>query len=442
MKPLQLQKLHELQKKASADKHQLPLRRALYKNQLPDLVQKPERLQTMKQRFSLDLKTLPVNHQKQSGRCWLFAGLNVLREIGCKTFGVSNIEFSQNYVAFYDKLEKINYFLQTMNQFLDCDYDDRAFQYFLKTGIQDGGQWDMFVSLIEKYGIVVKDAMEETASSSNTRAMNQLINTVLRNYAAKARSLYPNLEKIEQLQEQTLEQLYQFLTTNFGFPPQQFDFEYIDKDQKYHIESNITPLEMLQKVLTEPLSDYLSIIHAPTADKPYYQTYTVKNLGNVINGQPVQYLNLPLAEFKALILAQLKDREAVWFGADVGYFGDRSSGIWDDQAFDYQELFGLDLAISKADSLRYAHSQMNHAMVFGGVNLINDTPTKWKIENSWGEDAGLKGYFVASDSWFDRFVYQAVVHKKYLSNEQLQAWQSVPTVLKPWDPMGSLAVTE
>lgn len=440
MKPLLSATLQELETKARNDKTQTPLRRALYKNQLPDLVQNPHRLQSMKQRFSLDLKTLPVNHQKQSGRCWLFAGLNVLREMACKTFNVTNIEFSQNYVAFYDKLEKINYFLQTMNQFLDCDYDDRAFQYFLKTGIQDGGQWDMFVSLVEKYGIVVKDAMEETASSSNTRPMNQLINTVLRNYAAQARALFPNLEQIARLREQTFEKLYLFLTTNFGFPPQQFDFEYLDKDQQYHFESHLTPLGLLQKIVKEPLSDYLSIIHAPTQDKPTYQTYTVKNLGNVIGGQAVQYLNLPLDEFKALILAQLQDREAVWFGADVGYFGDRSSGLWDDQAYDYQDLFGLDLAISKADSLRYAHSQMNHAMVFGGVNLIEGIPTKWKIENSWGDEAGVKGYFVASDSWFDRFVYQAVIHKKYLNKEQLQAWQLKPILLKPWDPMGSLAV--
>lgn len=442
MKTLTLDYISSLDEAIRQDSKNLPLQRALRNQALTEFVKNPDRLSTLKQRFSLDLKTLPVTHQKQSGRCWIFAGLNVIREIAVKHLHLANIEFSQNYIAFYDKVEKIHFFLQTMDQFLTVEADDRAFQFFLKTGIQDGGQWDMFVSLVEKYGLVPKDAMDETMSSSTTRPMNQIINTALRKYAARARELYPNMGQIKDLKAKTFEELYQFCVANFGYPPQTFDFEYIDKSNQYQIDKDLNPRAFYRSILGDSLGQYVSIIHAPTNDKPFFKPYTVQNLGNVIGGQEVRYLNLPLADFKQLILLQMQDNEAVWFGADVGYFGDRQLGLWDDQTFEYETLFHLDLGISKSDSLQYGHSQMNHAMVFGGVNLDNNQPTKWKIENSWGDEAGVKGYFVASDSWFDRFVYQAVVHQKYLTKAMQECLKEKSIVLNPWDPMGSLAMTK
>ena len=419
---------------------QKALSRVLVKNDLAQLFQKQEQSLANQFKFSNEIKTLPVTNQKQSGRCWIFAGLNVLRELIAKKHNLKSFELSQNYTAFWDKFEKINYFIEIMDDFLDVDQDDRTLQHILKTGIQDGGQWDMFVSLIEKYGVVPKETMPETTSSSGTRFMNQLINVKLRQYAALARNLKAEgkEKEIAKLKANALDEFYTFLVTNFGNPPKSFDFEYVTDDQ-YHVIKDLTPEAFYKEHAGDILKDYVSIIHAPTKDKPYMKTYTVSYLGNVIGGREIKYLNLKMDELKALVLKQMSNQEVVWFGSDVARFGDRKSGIWDDMQFDYEEMLGMSFEMSKEDQLDYSQSAMNHAMVLTAVHLDEQQPKRWKIQNSWGDDSGNKGYYMASDSWFDKYVYQAVIHRKYLSKEQLDAWKQEPKVLKPWDPMGSLA---
>ena len=187
------------------------------------------------------------------------------------------------------------------------------------------------------------------------------------------------------------------------------------------------------------LKNYVSIVNAPTKDKPYNEVYTVDYLGNVIGGKEIRYLNLEMKEFKKLVVKQLKNRELVWFGSDCSRYGDRPNGLWDDKLFAYDDSFGMDLTLSKESSLDNRHSAMNHAMVLTGVNLIDEEPTKWKIENSWGTNVANKGYYMCSDSWFDRFVYQAVINKKHLTTKQLKCLEKEPKHLNPWDPMGTLA---
>jgi bleomycin hydrolase len=441
MKKITEKDLKQLESNYEKKPVQNALRRVLVKNELANLFDKQEQKASTQFRFSHEIKTLPVTNQKASGRCWIFAGLNVLREIVAKKHDLKEFELSQNYTAFYDKLEKINYFIEIMDDFLDVDQDDRTLQHILKTGIQDGGQWDMFVSLIEKYGVVPKEAMTETASSSGTRFMNQIINVKLRQYAADARKLAAanKQNEIKALKEKALDELYTFLTTNFGVPPKTFDFEYVSNDQ-YHIEKSLTPQAFYQTKIGDILKDYVSIIHAPTKDKPFLKTYTVAYLGNVIGGREIKYLNLEMKDLKDLVLKQLKDNEVVWFGSDVARYGDRKEGVWDDQSFDYDQMLETSLFMTKEDELDYSQGAMNHAMLITAVNIDNDKPNRWKIENSWGDTNGSKGYYLATDSWFDRYVYQAVIHEKYLTKEQLKAWKEEPKVLKPWDPMGSLAV--
>lgn len=439
MKPITPQNISKLANQYKDLKVQNALRRVLVKNALNDIAENLEQKAYTHFHFSNEIKTLPVANQKASGRCWIFAGLNVLREVIANKYQLKTFELSQNYVAFWDKFEKINYFIESIDDFLDADLDDRTLQHILITGIQDGGQWDMFVSLIEKYGVVPKNIMEETASSSATRLMNQLINVKLRQYVAKARQLKNEPKAIAELKEKTLTELYNFLTTNFGVPPQSFDFDYTNKDGIYFNKKGYTPQSFYQDEIGNILKDYVSIIHAPTKDKPYNQTYTVSYLGNVVGGSQVKYLNLDLPDLKDLVLKQLLGQETVWFGCDVSRDGNRVLGIWDDQSFAYEELFEMDLSLTKAEQLDYRQSAMNHAMVLTGVNLDEGVPNRWKIENSWGDQSGKKGYFLASGTWFDKYVYQAVIHQKHLTKEQLKNWRKEPVILKPWDPMGSLA---
>ncbi|MCF7924333.1 MAG: C1 family peptidase [Candidatus Izimaplasma sp.] len=437
MKNIELKNLISWNKELENDPQHKTLRRALVENDFNKIAIKQERAIDNTFRFSKEIDTLPVTSQEKTGRCWIFAGLNFIRERIAKKYNLKEFEYSQNYIAFYDKLEKINYFIESIDDFLTCDKDDRTLQHILNTGIQDGGQWDMFVSLVEKYGLVPKDAMIETKVSSNTRYINSVINQKLRQYTAKARQ-FGKGDKLNKLKSETIKALYRLLVASFGLPPKSFSFEYVDKDKNYNLIEDITPQKFYKEFLENDLSDYVSVINSPTDDKPFYKSYTIAYLGNVVDGNPIRHLNLEMSEVKELILKQMND-EVVWFGCDVASYGDRDSGVWDDQRYDYDEVFNLDLDLSKADMLDYSHSQMNHAMVLTGVSIKNDKPTKWKIQNSWGDKSGKKGYYLASDSWFDKFVYQAVINKKYLSDKQLKAYEKEPIVLNPWDPMGSLA---
>ncbi len=415
---------------------------ALSKAPLYDVAHVASAACAMRQKFSIDIKTLPATNQKSSGRCWLFAAANVLRERIAKEKNLENFELSQSYLAFWDKFERANYFLESILETVGLPTDDRTVCHILQSGVHDGGQWDMFANIVRKYGIVPKDACDETHQSSATGQMNYVLNRHLKIVAAKLRKMAAAGETQEAIlgeKNAALANIYAFLCSCYGEPPRAFDFEVVDKDGQYHVERGYTPLSFAERYVGDLLDDIVSCIHAPTSDKPYHQTYTVRLLGNVVGGKDVCHLNLPLDEFKAAILAQLKAGEVVWFGSDVAHFGERKGGIWDDACFDFELLTGLDMAISKADALDYSFSAMNHAMVITGVNLDADgQPNRWKIENSWGDECGEKGYYVCSDSWFDQYVYQAAIQKKYLGEHAKDA-DKTPVVLAPWDPMGTLA---
>ena len=395
----------------------------------------------MKHTFSVEIPTLDVTNQKKSGRCWLFAAANVLREKIAKELNLKQFELSQSYLAFWDKFERANYFLESMLDTAALKPDDRTVSFILQTGVHDGGQWDMFANIVRKYGLVPKDVFDETYQSSNTGSMNHVLNRNLKICAIALRRMVeagkPEKE-IQSAKDAMLGRIYGFLCSCYGEPPKTFDFEYVNKDNQYSIERDLTPKAFADKYVMGLLNEMVSIIHAPTKDKPYDKTFTIRYLGNVVGGNGVKHLNLSLEDFKAAILRQLQDGQVVWFGSDVGKFGDRENGYWDDAAFQAELLTGLDLSISKEDALDYGFAAMNHAMVITGVNLKDGKPTRWKIENSWGDEKGKKGYYICSDTWFDQYVFQAAVQKKYLG-EKAALYDQDPVMLDPWDPMGTLA---
>lgn len=392
-------------------------------------------------RFSIDVPALPATNQKKSGRCWIFSALNTLREVTAKKLSLTEFEFSQNYLAFWDKFEKSNYFLESVIALADRPVDDRLLQYVLSTAVGDGGQWDMFVNLVVKYGLVPKSAMEETFQSSNTAAMNKLLNSKLRRGAGLLRAEIARGGDARALKRELMGEIYALLRMCFGEPPESFDFEYVDDKKKFHADRGLTPQEFYAKYVGLDLqNDFVSLINSPTADKPFYRTVTIDWLGNVAEGRPVRYLNIPMDEMKDLIVAQLRDGRPVWFGSDVSKKGERAMGFWSDACFDYDGTLGMEFGISKGDSLDLRDSAMNHAMVITGVNIAPDgSPNRWKIQNSWGDQSGSKGFYLMDAGWFDRYVFQAVVDKKYLTAKQLAALAAEPLHFAPWDPMGTLA---
>ena len=441
MKEISKKQLEELNKKYRENPQNKIIRHSLSKTGIEQVASSLDGEASMAFNFDIVVKTLDVTNQKASGRCWLFAATNVLREKIAKDLNLDHFELSQSFLAFYDKFEKINYTLEAFIENIDADYDDRTLTFLLQNVVGDGGQWDMFVNLVNKYGLMPKQAYGETFTSSNTRYINSLINAELRKFAANMKNIKDakGLDEVYRVKNDLLTRCYEALVNAYGEVPETFDFEYVDKDGKYHLDRNLTPLTFKEKYIGNYLDDFVSIIDAPTSSKKMNTTYTVKYLGNVVGGKIVTHLNVGIERLKELVIKQLKDNEIVWFGSDVAFYGDRQGGVWDDGAFDFESLLKLDYKIDKGLALDFRISQMNHAMCITGVSLLDNVPTKWKIENSWGDQNGVRGYYIMSASWFDRYTYQAVVHKKYLNEEELKALEKAPIVLKPWDPMGSLA---
>lgn len=393
--------------------------------------------------FSIDLDVGNVSNQKQSGRCWMFAALNTMRHDMKTNFKVTkDFELSQNFTYFWDKLEKANYFYQNVLETADKPTDDRTVSWLMTTPQQDGGQWDMIVAIIEKYGVVPQSVMPETYNSSKSTEINATLNLKLRKDAVDLRELVAagtSEAEIEAVKEAKLTEIYRLLAYSFGEPPATFDFEYRDSDNEYHIDKNLTPKTFYDKFIGWDLDEYVSIINGPTDDKPYNNMYTVDRLGNVVNGRPVRHLNVNMADFRDVAIKQLQSGESVWFGCDVGQSSERQLGIMDTELYHKDELFNIDLALSKAERLDYGESLMTHAMVLTGVDIVDNQATKWKVENSWGEKVGKKGFFVMSDNWMEEYCYQVVVNKKFLPEKLQTILKEEPKVLAPWDPMGALA---
>ena len=373
----------------------------------------------------------------------MFAALNTFRHKMIAGFQLEDFELSQAHTFFWDKYEKSNWFLEQVIATADQELTSRKVKFLLDTPQQDGGQWDMVVSLFEKYGVVPKSVYPESISSSNSRELNQILNKLLRQDAQILRELVAegaNSAELQAKKEELLQEVFNFLAMNLGLPPRQFDFSYRDKDNHFHSESGLTPLTFYQKYVDLKLADYVSIINAPTADKPYGRSYTVEMLGNVVGSKPVRYLNVEMNRLKELAIAQMQAGETVWFGSDVGQSSNRKAGVMAEGMHDFTASMDIRLTQDKAGRLDYSESLMTHAMVLTGVDLDeNGKAKKWKVENSWGEKVGNKGYFVASDAWMDEYTYQIVVRKEFLTAAELAAYEAEPLVLAPWDPMGALA---
>lgn len=393
--------------------------------------------------FSIDLTKDKVSNQKASGRCWMFAALNTFRHKMISDLNLENFELSQAHTFFWDKYEKSNWFLEQVIATADQELGSRKVKFLLDVPQQDGGQWDMVVALFEKYGVVPKAAYPESISSSNSRELNQYLNKLLRQDAQILREVIAagaDDKAVQTKKEALLQEVFNFLAINLGLPPRTFDFAYRDKDNNYHSDKNITPQEFFKKYVGLDLSEYVSVINAPTADKPYGKSYTVEMLGNVVGSRDVRYINLDMERFKELAIAQMQAGETVWFGSDVGQISDRQKGIMATNVYDFETAMDINFTQDKAGRLDYSESLMTHAMVLTGVDLDeNGKSLKWKVENSWGDKVGNKGYFVASDAWMDEFTYQIVVRKEFLTAEERAAYEAEPIVLAPWDPMGALA---
>ena len=396
--------------------------------------------------FSHMQKSNDITAQMRSGRCWLFAGLNTFRVEAMKHLNVEKFELSQNYAMFWDKLEKANYFLESIIATLDEPVDGRLIMFLLQSPLGDGGQWDMFENLVTKYGVLPKSFMPETESSSNTWPMVAMLTGKLREDAAELRRMHTqgaNEKALRDCKNEMMSVIYRMLVIHLGEPPREFFWQWRDKDNTFHRDGKITPQEFYKRYVQVDMENMICLINCPTTDKPYNKLYTIQYLGNVVEGNIVRYVNVDMATFKKAALEQVTAGSPVWFGCDVGKMLDRDMGILDMKLFDYPLAYNTEFKADKAERVEYGQSVMTHAMVFTGVDVdAEGKSTKWRVENSWGDQVGDKGFLVMSDPWFDQYMYEVVVDKRYVSAEVLALLETEPVKLKPWDPMGSLAAAE
>ncbi len=393
--------------------------------------------------FSNLIESPEATNQEGSGRCWLFSGLSLLCLEAMKKLNLRTFELSEVYQMFWDKLEKANYFLENIIETRDEPLDSRTILALLSDPLPDGGQWDMFVNLVEKYGVVPKSLMPETISSSDSDSMNTLLASKLREYAKLLRDMHAQGSSVEELQKsksELLEEFYRMLTIHLGKPPSNFYWEWRDKDEVFQRDCDMTPREFYKKYVDVDLDDLVCLMNAPSKGKPYNKAYTVQYLGNVVGGRRVRYLNVDIETLKKAAVEMIKDNHAVWFGCDVGQMLETEMGAMDLNVYDYDLVYGAEFKLDKAGRLEYGNSEMTHAMVLTGVDLDETgKPRKWRVENSWGDKIGDKGYMYMMDEWFDEYLFEMTVRREYLSQELLSVLSTEPIVLPPWDPMGTLA---
>ncbi|MET9015028.1 C1 family peptidase [Streptomyces olivaceoviridis] len=378
--------------------------------------------------------------QKQSGRCWMFAGLNLLRVGAARKLGVKDFEFSQNYLLWWDKFERANHFLEAVVETSDRDVDDRTVAHLLADPIGDGGQWNMFVALVSKHGLVPKSAMPETDSSSSTRAMNRALSTLLRQGARDLRALAAEgVAAQREHKREVLAAVHRVLGIHLGTPPQRFLWQWEDKDKEFHRDGWLTPAEFAASYVQLPLDEYVCLVHDPRKSSPVGRTFTVEYLGNVVDAPPVVYLNAPMELLKRLAMEAIVGGEPVWFGCDVAKMMHADAGVWDAALFDYAAVYDAPFTLDKADRLLHHDTQMTHAMLFTGVDVVDGNPRRWRVENSWGEKKADKGFWTMNDSWFGEHVFEIAVRRSALPPELAAALDQPPIVLPAWDPMGALA---
>ena len=436
--------IEEFRKSFDSDPSATVAQNAVSNADLSTLALRRDLVQNMDFSFSTKLDEWSATNQRRSGRCWLFATLNLFRVGAMKKMNVKNFEFSQAHIHFWDKLERANHFLEAILETSDRPVDDRTIHFLLSDPIGDGGQWNMATNLIRKHGLVPMSAYPESHSSSSTRSMNTVLKDILRTTASEIRGILDDggsKNEARKHKEERMKEIWRVLCIHLGTPPEKFDWQWRDKDKEFHRKGTMTPLEFVDEYVEVDWEDYICIVNDPRNE--YYRTYTVDFLQNVAGGPPVVYLNVPSDEMKDITQRLLEDGIPVWMGCDVGKNMARKRGLWDAELYDLKRLYGIQFGMEKADRLRFGQTMMTHAMLFTGVDVVDGKPRRWRVENSWGsEDSGEKGFYTMNDNWYDEHMFEIAAPKDYLTDEMKSGLKGDPIVLPAWDPMGSLAREE
>ena len=412
-------------------------RNALALNPISELATNADNLAMIDTSFSHRVKTKGITNQYQSGRCWLFTGLNVLRAKMIDQYDLASLEFSQNYLFFYDQLEKCNLFLQAVIDTKHLDIEHRQVEWLFKNPLSDGGQFTGVSNLIMKYGLVPAEVMPENYQSNNTAQISNLLKLKLREYGLKLRDQRDRRAPVA-LKTEMLKEIYSMLVRAYGVPPTEFEWTLRNKDGEIISTKLYTPQSFYKEYFgdIDLENDFVMVMNDPTRE--YHKVYEIEYDRHVYDGDNWLYLNLPIEEVKALAIASIKDNTAMYFSCDVGKYLLSKKGTLDIRNFDYEALMGVEFPMNKEERVRTFASGSSHAMTLIAVDLDEEgNPKKWMVENSWGATSGWQGNLIMTDEWFEEYMFRVVVDKKYIPEETLKLLDQKPTMLPSWDPMFS-----
>jgi len=424
----------ELQNSYSPSGADIAIQNALSNNSIKEITYKAQYAKTQDHLFEVEVKTGSITDQKSSGRCWMFTSMNVFRPVVMEKYNISDFEFSENYLYFWDILEKSNLFLERIIASVDKDIYDREVYWLIDNPVGDGGAWNSFANLVEKYGVVPKEIMPETEQSSSTYRMIYLIKSLLRKDAMILRGAKD--KKTESLRKQKVEMLkdvYRILVLSLGEPPKEFQWRYKNNNGKITEYKTYTPQSFWQDAVNANLDDYIMFIDDPT--RPYYKLYERQKDKNTYEGNNWTYVNIPAADLKPMMVKSLKDGQLMYFSCDVGKFLSKDEGTLDLNNYDYNSVFGVDFTMTRKQRMLTHQSGSTHGMAVCGVDFDESgKPTKWKIENSWGPSYGHSGYLTMTDEWFDQYFFRMVINKKYLTDKVLAVLKQKPTEVPYYNP--------
>jgi len=429
------------------------------KSHFKNLVLKSDYQQNKKQVFKKVINVeSAITDQQNSGRCWLFAFLNIIRFKMIQKYNLlPSFEFSQNYLFFYDKLEKANYYLNFILENYSVDLETLNYNtdtikvvHMLQNLTDDGGHWNVFVNLIEKYGIIPKSNMDEDFHSSNSSELETFYDDYLRKCAHKIKTTSKNeLAKNKQkLLDEMLSECYKILVLFLGEPPSIITWEYYEKNEKKEksqslkakVIANVTPLEFYKKYVPYNARDKICLINYPCKQVPFYKLYNVEMTFNIIGNSEQNFINVPINIMIDAVKKSIDNEEAVWTGVDFDKYISLKDGFLDKDGFDYENVFGFTNTMKKCDALNYRQSGPSHAVVIKGYNFENSKTNGFLVENSWGEKSGFKGNYYMANSWFEDYTYEVVVDKKCVSPKILSILNQKPIVLPYWSPFSVVLV--
>jgi bleomycin hydrolase len=420
------------------DPNNKALMNAVSANDIKKLAANRENAGKIDHNFKYKVSVSGITDQKSSGRCWMFTSLNSLRPLVIEKYNLSSFEFSENYLYFWDQIEKSNLFLEGVIENADKAIDDRTNNWLFSNPTGDGGVWNSFANLVDKYGLVPANAMPETYHSNSTSSMSRIIKRKLREHGLELRQLAEkgsSTENIEARKLEMMQDVYRILALSLGEPPTEFNYRFVTKTDSIEEWNTYTPQSFYKEILPDyNKEDYVMLMNDPTRE--YYKLYEIEYDRNVMEGKNWIYINLPNEAFSSFAIASIKANEAIYASCDVGKQLSKDEGSLDLNNYDYASLYGMEFGMNKKDRILSHESGSSHAMLLMAVDVDKtNNPLKWQFENSWGPSYGHNGYLTFTNEWFNEYLFRLVINKKYLDKKTIKVLEQEPTLLPPWDPM-------